>query len=172
MAERRRLSEVLTLRAEYVFHVFQMTSIMDVFRIPPDPPGQRIPKYIHMRSARAARCPARARACLLLPALPLPQRPRPPLGVRAAAADAAAAAAALHLQVLVVGRVRVRVGVPLLGLLLVAGGLQLVLQVESLVAVDELVGDGVPHRPARRRLDRAVDRPVALGSGVRGAWGA
>ena len=35
-----------------------------------------------------------------------------------------------------------------LGLLLVAGGLQLVLQVESLVAVDELVGDGVPHRPA------------------------
>ena len=50
-----------------------------------------------------------------------------------------------------------------LGLLLVAGGLQLVLQVESLVAVDELVGDGVPHRPARRRLDRAVDRPVALG---------
>ena len=45
------------------------------------------------------------------------------------------AASALHLQVLVVGRVRVRVRVPLLNRLLAAGGLQLALEVEGLVAV-------------------------------------
>ena len=44
-----------------------------------------------------------------------------------------------HLEVLLVRAVRIGVGGPLLDCLLVASGLQLALEVERLVAVDELV---------------------------------
>ena len=60
---------------------------------------------------------------------------------------------------------RVRVTLPLLDAWLVLGGLQLLAQVERLVAIDQLVAHLVAHADARAidRLDLPVDGPVALG---------
>ena len=68
----------------------------------------------------------------------------------------------LDRQIFLIRRVRVRARVPLLHLLLVARLGEFLLEVQGLVAVDALVGDGVPHAAASRRLDLAIVGPVAL----------
>ena len=55
----------------------------------------------------------------------------------------------LDRQIFLIRRVRVRARVPLLHLLLVARLGELLLEVQGLVAVDALVGDGVAHAAVR-----------------------
>ena len=92
---------------------------------------------------------------------PQPLCALPPSLPRASQLAARALDGQVELVVRAVGAVRV--GVPLLHQRLVAGVLRLLLQVERLVAVDELVRLGVAELRALLGLDAAVDRPVALG---------
>ena len=95
------------------------------------------------------------------PSVSRTRNPLPPSLPRASQLAARALDGQVELVVRAVGAVRV--GVPLLHQRLVAGVLRLLLQVERLVAVDELVRLGVAELRALLGLDAAVDRPVALG---------
>lgn len=60
--------------------------------------------------------------------------------------------------------VGVRIAFPLLQLLLIARLLQLLTQMQRLMAINELVTCAVAHARALLSLDLAVDGPVALSS--------